>query len=1116
MPIAHFAVNRRVAVTMLALAIVVLGFFAIPRLPIALLPNFTQPVVTVSVTYPNVGPEQMETLITRPIENAVSRVNGIQQINSNSSEGVSTITAQFYFGTNIDTAAVDTQEQVDRIWGTLPNDPNLQRPVITKFDSNALPVVRLYVTDANMTLRDLGDLFTNNLSNEFSSVDGVAAVTVNNDQLRAIMIEPDVNKLAADGITLQQISNRVANENINLPAGIIQVGPNEYQLRSSALLQRAEEVGNLVIATKNGAPIRLNEVAKVSDSINEQRSFQRLAGVPAVGMVINAQPDANIVQTSIGVYKKVADLEKRYPGMHFGIAFEQQGFIEEAIQGLEHTALLGAFLAIVVILLFLHSWRSTLIVAISLPISILGTLFAAYIFGYSLNVMTLGGLALAVGLVVDDAIVVVENIYRHMHRGQHVVAAAESATSEIFTAVLASSITVVTVFVPLVLIPGLQGLLFTPFAVMVMVAVALSFVVAVTTVPMLATVLLRDKSEASGSNDHTRKPNPYQRFNAAFDRTYEAFAAWYTKVLRSAVDRPGMVAGIALVVLFATLIAVKMGAVQSELFPPSNSRFVRFTLQMPTGTALSVTNTVSQDVENRMRKDPRVDIVGAQTGTTGNISGTQITNQSNLSVNLKGKTTSAQAQAFEMEWQAILTGNGGTKGHSGGISPQVIAKLRERYGPPIPGLVVYGRTVDIVQNIIARGQDALQIQIFGPDINTLYNLAQFTAIPKLSQIPGLQAPQPGITNSQPEVDIKTNRVQAAQLGVDTNTISQILDTATAGTIASYMQINGTEYPITVQLPPNQRRSLDSILRLKVPIASTNTNMLQVGNGAPTAATANGYVTPANPGYSLATMPLTSVAQVTFGTGPSQITRQNKEREIDINAGLNIPLGQGVAESTKVMNSIPLPPGYYWAFGPQVQQQGDTFNSLGIIVALAVILIYMLLASQFESFLHPLVIMVSVPLSLAGIVFSLALTHRSFGLTAFIGVLMLVGIVVKNAILVVEFTNQLRERGMSARDAVLHAAPMRLRPILMTTLATIGGMVPIALGIEAGSETQAPLGTVVIGGLLVSTMLSLLVVPTLYVWVARYVEPRLGGFRVSHGDASKTPTVTVPDLVPADL
>lgn len=1084
---------------MLALAIIVLGIFALPRLPIALLPNITQPVVTVTVVYPNVGPQQMESLVTRPIENAVSRVNGIQQINSTSAEGQTTVSAQFYFCTNIDTAAVDVQQQIDRIRAQLPNDANLQQPQVAKFDSNSLPVLRFYVNDANITLRDLGDLFTNQLADEFASVSGVAAVSVSNDAQRAMMIEPNATALAGYGLSLAQITARIQQENINLPAGIVQVGPNEYQVRSNALLQSASEIGDLVVATKNGSPIRIHDVARVSDSISEQRVFERLNKAPAIGVIVNAQPNANIVETSIGVYKKIQEIQARYPGMHIGVVFDQQGFIRDSIAALEHTALYGAILAIAIILLFLHSWRTTLIVAISLPISVLGTLFVAYVAGYSLNIMTLGGLALAVGLIVDDAIVVIENIYRHMHLGQSPRDAAESATSEIFMAVLASSITVVTVFVPLVLVPGLQGLIFTPFAVMVMAAVAISFTVAVTTVPMLATLLVRNKYHTAAGPFGNGAPPPqgaYARFAARFDRLYDGFSVWYTRRLTQAVDRPGFVFAVAGVILVATLIAGRF-FVQTEIFPASNSRFVRFSLQMPVGTALDVTNRTVADIEQRMLRDKRVLDVGSQVGSAGYAgNGMQVTNQGNLSINLRPEMSSSDAARFVAQWQAALTGTYRRVGPP--PSPEQLAKMREQFGAPISGLRAFGRTIDIVQGTIARGQDALQLQIYGSDVNKLYSLAQDTVIPQLQRIQGIQSPNTTITDSQPEVDVVVNRAKAAQLGLSTSAISNVIATATSGTIASYLQMNGTQYPIIVQLPPDQRRSLQTIDQLAIPVGLTNANgaTAQINQ-------AQSSLSPAAASYTLPTLPLAEIAAITFGTGPSQITRQNKQREIDINAGLNnVPLGVAVQQATKLMNGLQLPPGYYWQFGQAVTQQNDTFSSLGLIVVLAILLIYMLLASQFESVLHPLVIMVAVPLSAAGVVPSLILTHRAFGLTAFIGVLMLVGIVVKNAILVVEFTNQLRERGYSAREAVLHAAPLRLRPIVMTTLASVGGMLPIALGLEAGSQTQAPLGTVVIGGLLVSTMLSLIVVPTLYVWVAQHVEPRIGGFRVSRNGKSR--------------
>lgn len=1083
MSLAKFAVSRRVTVAMIATAIIVLGLFAFPRLAVSLLPNFSPPVVTVAVNYTNVAPEQMETLITRPVENAVSRVPGIQMINSTSSEGTSQVTAQFYYGTDINTAAVDVQQQVARIWSSLPNDPNLSQPTIVKFDPNQLPVVRLFVTDSNMTLRNLGDLWTNTLSDEFSSVDGVASVSVSNDQQRAIMIQPDSGKLAGYGLTLSQLVSRVSQENLNLPAGIVQIANKEYQIQANELFKNAQQVGDIIVTTKNGAPVYLHDVAAVSDSIEEQRSFQRLNGVPSIGVQIIAQPNANVVATANGVYQKIRQIEQRYPGMKMEVVFDQRGFITQAVTALEHTALYGAVLAILVILLFLHSWRSTLIVGISLPISVLGTLFAAYLFGYSLNTMTLGGLALAVGLIVDDAIVVIENIYRHMSRGQHVKEAAQSAVTEIFTAVLASSITVITVFVPLLLIPGLQGLIFQPFALMVMVAVAISLLVALTTVPMLSTLLLRD--ETPHTNGHHK--GAYARFVGKFDATYERFAAWYKRQLSWAVDNPGKVFAAAGFILIATVLALRLGVVSTEMFPASNSRYVRFFLRMPNGTALNIMNSVTREVESRMQKDPRVVAIGSQIGSEGYLVTHAVTNTASLAVTLKPNVDAAR---FVTQWQGALNGwGGGGGGHgSGGAAHKPpnpkFAQFARLAASPIPGLMAFGHTIDIVQMIISRGQNSLDIQIYGGDMNRLYDIAENQVIPRLQKVPGITRPDTGITPSQPLLNISVDRTLAAQLGLSTQSIAQTIDTATSGSTASFLQINGTEYPIVVQLPPGQRRSLAMIDGLQIPVSGN------VGAGA-TGGSSLTSSTTATPGqsYSLPTLPLGEVAQISTGVGPSEITRQNKQREIDINADLTgNTLGDAVKAATQIMNTTALPAGYYWQFGQSVTQQSQTFGSLGLIVLLAVLLIYMLLASQFESLLHPLVIMASVPLALAGVVIALVATQRSFGLTAFIGLLMLVGIVVKNAILVVEFTNQLRRRGLSAREAVLHAAPLRLRPILMTTLATVGGMFPIAAGIEAGSQTQAPLGTVVIGGLLCSTILSLIVIPTLYLWAANTIEP----------------------------
>ncbi|HEV3089730.1 MAG TPA: efflux RND transporter permease subunit, partial [Candidatus Elarobacter sp.] len=970
---------------MMACAIVVLGIFAIPRLPIALLPSFQPPVVSVTVNYGNVAPETMESTVTRPLENAVSRVSGIDYLQSNSFTGQSTIRATFKYGTNINVAATDIQQQVARAATSLPNDPLLQQPVIQKADPNALPVVRLSVTDSSRPLRDLFDLFNNTLADEFAGVGGVGSVSVFGGEQRAIMVEPNPAVLAGYGLDTNAIVSKIKNENVDAPAGVLAIGPKEFVIRANALYKNADEIGNTVLTVKNGAPIYIRDVARVTDGVQEVRTFSRLDGQPSIALGITAQPDANVMSVSDGVYSKIADFQKRYPTMHFGVVFDQQGFIRQAVDALVHTAIYGAILAVLIILLFLHSLRSTLIVAVSLPISVMGTFFASYMLGQSLNIMTLGGLALAVGLIVDDAVVVIENIYRHLHEGESPREAARNATAQIFTAVLASTITVVTVFIPLLLIPGLQGLIFGPFALVIIVGVAISLLVATTTVPMLSSIML-DRASAQGGSVGRFGPGPYQRFSAGFDRIYARFEGAYKRLLGAAIDRPALVVGTGVVLLGLTLGAVKLGVVKTETFPASSSRFIRLNIRTPNGTSVAQTNAVSLKVEDALLNDPRVQDVSVSVGSAFGGGGSRVvTNQASMAVALKPSIRGAAADDFVTEWQRRLggivrrgNGSGPQQQQTGpAISDAQRAKFRELRRALI-GTQAFASSIDIVQQTVSQGSDAVEIQIYGPDIAQIYKMAQRDLIPQIAQIKGIVRPDTNITPSQPEVDIKVDRRVAAQLGVTTGDISNIISTATSGTIASYWQTNGTQYPIMVQLPPNERRTYASLGDLLI-----NPNMSQAtaaaantgptftpgqSTGSSSSASSSGSSATGPSSQSFNSVPLGSVAALSLGTGPSQIPRQNKARRVDIDAPVvGATLGEVLDQVTTIMNSYTFPSGYRWQYGPAVTQNTNQFQALTLVVILAIALIYMLLASQFESFLDPLVIMCAVPFAVIGII-----------------------------------------------------------------------------------------------------------------------------------------------------
>jgi HAE1 family hydrophobic/amphiphilic exporter-1 len=608
------------------------------------------------------------------------------------------------------------------------------------------------------------------------------------------------------------------------------------------------------------------------------------------------------------------------------------------------------------------------------------------------------------------------------------------------------------------------------------------------------------------------------RFATSFDRLYDRFENGYRALLGWAIEKPGLIIGTGVLLLLISVTLVKFGIVKTEIFPASDSRYTRFDVRLPNGSALASTNRIAKLVEAAFRSDPRVVGVGVTVGSAfGGGGARQITNQAQFSVILREGLEGSKATQFVNDWQRRL-GGAATRPAPGAaaptpppnVSPQVLAE-RRALRKALIGTTIRGRTIDILQQQVTQGADSLQIQLFGPDINKLYSLAQ-GAISQLALIPGVIRPDTNVSPTQPEVDVRIDRRKAAQYGFTTADVAADIATATSGTIASYYQINGVQYPIMVQAPAEQRRSFDSIASLLLTPASgggsTTSGSLTPGgsSGATTSVTGStsgssggGILSGTNPigtntnvgaSQGLGSVPLLALAQVVNGVGPSQISRQNKQRRIDINATvLGHPLGEVVDQAGAIMKQYPLPAGYRWDFGPSIKQNTDTFSSMALVVALAVLLIYMLLASQFESFIDPFAIMMAVPFAAIGIIAALFISHRAFGLTAFIGSLMLVGICVKNAILVIEFTKQMRRGGMDPVEAVLHAGPRRLRPILMTTFATIGGMLPLAIGIEAGSSTQAPLGTVVVGGLITSTLLSLLFVPTLYIWLVRNVESR---------------------------
>jgi len=1027
MSIAEVAVKRPVAVIMRIAALVLLGAICLMRLPVDLLPNVTLPGVLVTTEWPNVAPEEIEAQVTRPLERAVSSTPNMYQVSSSSTEGRSMLRIQFHWGTDIGQAAVDVLQQVERARRMFPDDPTLQTPLVFKMDPTQLPILTFGVSGIDDPVK-LRTLLDNQITPMLDSVNGVASATATGGLERAVIVDVDPFRLRAHRMSLADVARRIKQENQNLPAGIAKQGKTEYMIRSLGWFTSSEEIARIPLGSFNGQLVSLRDVAEVRDSHSERRIYTRLDGKPAVGLVISKQSGANTVSAADGVFKKLKLVNKLYPDIKFGLAYDQSQFIRESVSNVRDAAIVGGVLAILVLLFFLRNVRSTLVVALSIPTSIISTFALLYMCGFTINTMSLGGLALATGLIVDDAVVVLENIFRHIERDKKsATEAAISGTGEIMSAVVASTWTVMVVFLPLLLIKGQAGQMYTQFALVVIFSLAVSLLDATTIVPMLATRLISGEAHHENLAKAAEHPSLMMRMFHQFGVWLEALDNSYRRGLAWAIHhRLQTLAAATGITLGALLLAPLMG---TELMPETDSGDFSINVKMPVGTSLEETNKAMLRVERAVRGNPNVRTAFSAAGS-----------------NLSMRIVASSLRPYQGGMIVKLKDNRKQS------TLEVMKQLRMQLSQ-IPGVSARPSQTDLVTMIMTGGGTNIEINIFGDDLSTLSRLSR-EVMGRVKGIPGLENLDLNWQEAMPEVQWTVDREKAQQLGVSFEDVADTINTATNGSISSYYQEKGFQYPIIVQVPENLRKTVRDMSSL----------MVKAGP----AGTSTGEIV------------LSQVATPNYGMGPSEITRLDRQRYVAVTG---VPQGRSTGDIqkdiTKVMEGFQMPAGYYWDWGTNQKRSAEEFSGMWVAVFLAIALIYMLLASQFESFAHPLTILLSVPLAGAGVVLAMFLTGRAFGLTAFIGVLMLVGIVVKNGILLVDYTNTLRRRGMPREEALLTAGPTRLRPILMTASAAVLGMLPLALALGKGSEVQAPMATAVIGGLCTSTVLTLFVVPVAY-------------------------------------
>ncbi|HEX9973871.1 MAG TPA: efflux RND transporter permease subunit [bacterium] len=1016
MNIAQGSVKRPILTTIIFIIIITLGIVSFWRLSIDLMPEVTFPTISVITSYSNVGPQEMEELISRPIEEALAAVQGVEEITSTSTEGTSSVRVSFTWGTDLDVAANDIRDRIDRVMGRLPED--IERPMIRKFDLSAFPIMMIGIS-SNLNPLDLRQLVEDQIKYRLERVPGVAAIDIRGGLNREIHVDLKSAQLKALGLSTDAIIAALRNENQNIPAGLYEKGNLEVLIRTQGDFRSLDEIEKTVVTIRDGTPILIRDVAIVEDSWQEVRDLVRIDEKTGLRISVNKQSGANTVTAAEAVHAELKKINQDIPQIKLVPLMDTSVYIKQSISNVGQSTLIGGILAIIILFLFLRNLSSTGIIATAIPISIIATFGLMYFSGFTLNIITFGALALGIGMLVDCSIVVLENIYRHREEGKQPIPSALVGTSEVWSAIVASTLTTIVVFFPVVFLRGISGIMFQQMAYVVTFSLLCSLVVALTLIPMLASRFLRFQPI-----QHFKGESGLHKIYAVSEETFRRVELQYGQILKWALGHRRIVL-ITTVVLFA-ISAFLVRFIGVELMPAADEGEVRVSLEMAVGTRLEVVDQATQTVERIVRQE-----VPELTSMLARVAG--------------GGWGSSGGHTAEVRITLVPQKDRQRS------SEQVANDLRKKL-MGLPGVTIRtraGQGLFILRMGSSQG-DNVNIEIRGYDLKVAHELAQ--RVEQIVQkVRGITDTKISREEGSPEQIIRIDRQKAADLGLSVVRIGNTLQTAIGGTQASYYREGGKEYRILVRLSEEDRRNLADLLDLTV----VNSR------GEPVI--------------------LRNVVDAVPQEGPVRIERKDQERIIAVNANFTgRDMGSIVSDIQKQLRSVPIPKDFAIIFGGDYEEQQKAFRELMFGFILAIFLVYMVMAGQFESWRDPFVILFSIPMALVGIAFTMILTGTIFSLQAFIGCIMLAGIVVNNAILLVDYTNQMRRNeGMSLMDAITISGSRRLRPILMTTLTTVLGLLPLSFGLGEGGESQAPLARVVIGGLTSSTIITLVLIPVVY-------------------------------------
>jgi HAE1 family hydrophobic/amphiphilic exporter-1 len=1016
MKLSRFAVHRPIFTIMVTLIVLILGGVSLVRLPIDLMPDITYPTLSIFTTYENASPEEVEELVTRPIEESLSAIPGVEEVSSISTEGASSVRVSFTWGTDLDAAASDIRDRLDRVIPRLPDDA--ERPRLRKFDLASFPILILGAA-SKLDPVQMRRIVDNQIKYRIERVPGVAALDVRGGLDREIHVNLYADKIKGLGLPLDQILSRIRAGNINVPAGTIDRGTLEVMIRTPGEYTNLDELRNTVIAIREGVPIQLKEIASVEDSWEKVTRIVRVNGLPGIRLGVRKQSGKNTVEVAKGVLQEIERINRDIPQIHLTPIIDTSDYIQRSITNVGSMAMYGGLLAVLVLLFFLRHIRSTAIIATAIPISIIATFSLMYFGGFTLNIMTLGGIALGIGMLVDNAIVVLENIHRLRESGDDPEKAALKGSEEVIAAILASTLTTLAVFLPLVFVRGMAGVMFKQLSLVVSFSLLCSLGVAVTLVPMLSAKILRPSTRYAAANEGWS-----HKLFLASGRFFTRMEDGYKRLLHSALDHRALAAASAVLLLVGSLALIPLVGV--ELMPSADEGEVRVYAEMEIGTRLDILDERFKIIETIVNNEvPEIKSVVTYVGGT--------------SWRPRGSHSGQMRVALKPQAERSRS------------SEEIAAALRRKL-TNIPGVGIRTRAGQglFLLRLGTRGLERVQVEIRGYDLEVADVLAERVKR-VIEQVDGVTDAHVSRESGSPEELIIVDRQKAADMKLTVSQIANALQTVLSGTRASNYREGGDEFRILVKLKEAERMDLRDILDL------TLTN----ADGQPVV--------------------LRNVVQLRPRSGPVLIERKDQERMVTVWANISgRDMGSILADIRKGFQSIPVPRDFSILIGGDYEEQQKAFKELLLSFVLALVLVYMVMACLYESLRDPFVVMFSVPLAAIGVTLMLFLTKTTFNVQSFIGCIMLGGIVVNNAILLVDHTNLLRRRdGMPLREAIEEAGRRRLRPILMTAMTTVLGLVPLALGLGEGGEAQAPMARAVIGGLLSSTLITLVFVPTVY-------------------------------------